>query len=62
MPEKRYVCPIHQEIVLFKKSRFESLVKIETIPAFCPQCSKYYLKNECVEVQQGEEKDEQASN
>jgi len=62
MPEKWYVCPVHRQIVLFKKSRFESLVKIETIPAFCPQCSKYYLKNECVEVQQGEEKDEQASN
>lgn len=55
MPEKWYVCPVHRQIILFRKSRFELLVKIETIPAFCQKCSKYYLKTECVEVEQGEE-------
>lgn len=62
MPQKLYVCPVHREIVLFRKSRFESLVQIESVPSFCPQCAKHYLKYECIEIEQSGEKNEQASN
>jgi len=55
MLKKKYVCPIHPQRVLFSDDNFDMLVKIETAPSYCPECSKHYLKHECNLVEQSQE-------
>lgn len=49
----KYVCPVHDEVVLFT-SRLDLLVYVEPErPKTCPKCKKPYYKSECNELHGG---------
>ncbi len=47
--ETNYVCPIHNEIILFEEEAFDLLIRVDELPVLCIKCLKYYYKHECIE-------------
>jgi hypothetical protein len=48
---KEYVCPKHNEVVLFREDsavKFKMLTLEREKPAHCVKCDTYYYKSECL--------------
>ena len=60
-----YVCPVHQDIVLYKES-FESIDLLKSVqgyesviperPKFCDECKKSYYQWECKKIHETKRK------
>lgn len=50
MRKRVYVCPIHEDVILFKNDGVDLLIRIKSTPEFCSKCSKHYFKYQCKET------------